>query len=41
VLHPGDQLWEYIAGGAGFGDPGDRDPERVAADIEDGKVTAP
>jgi N-methylhydantoinase B len=41
VLHPGDQLWEYIAGGAGFGDPGDRDPERVAADIEDGKVPAP
>jgi len=38
VLHPGDQLWEYIAGGAGFGDPRDRDPERVAADIEDGKV---
>jgi len=38
VLHPGDQLWEYIAGGAGFGDPRDRDPERVAADIADGKV---
>lgn len=38
VLHPGDQLWEYLAGGAGFGDPRDRDPRLVAADIEDGKV---
>jgi N-methylhydantoinase B len=40
VLHPGDQLWEYIAGGAGYGDPLDRDPERVLADVQDGKVSA-
>jgi N-methylhydantoinase B/oxoprolinase/acetone carboxylase alpha subunit len=26
--------------GAGFGDPRDRDPERVAADVADGKVSA-
>ena len=39
VLHPGDQLWEYIAGGAGYGDPVDRDPERVLADVLDGKIT--
>ncbi|MGH7339568.1 MAG: hydantoinase B/oxoprolinase family protein, partial [Candidatus Rokuibacteriota bacterium] len=39
VLHPGDQLWEYIAGGAGYGDPLDRDPERVLADVLDGKIT--
>jgi N-methylhydantoinase B len=39
VLHPGDQLWEYIAGGAGHGDPLDRDPERVLADVLDGKVS--
>ncbi|MET0850145.1 MAG: hydantoinase B/oxoprolinase family protein, partial [Candidatus Rokuibacteriota bacterium] len=39
VLHPGDQLWEYIAGGAGHGDPLDRDPERVGADVQDGKVS--
>jgi N-methylhydantoinase B len=38
VLHPGDQLWEYLAGGAGYGDPAERDPEMVAADLEDGKV---
>src|SRR6058998_3185884 len=31
VLHPGDQLWEYIAGGAGYGDPLDRDPVAVFA----------
>jgi N-methylhydantoinase B len=39
VLHPGDQLWEYIAGGAGYGDPLDRDPEAVRADVLDGKVS--
>ena len=39
VLHPGDQLWEYIAGGAGYGDPLDRDAESVVADVLDGKVS--
>ena len=39
VLHPGDQLWEYIAGGAGYGDPLDRDAELVRADVLDGKVS--
>jgi N-methylhydantoinase B len=39
VLHPGDQLWEYIAGGAGYGDPLDRDPALVLADVLDGKIT--
>jgi N-methylhydantoinase B len=40
VLHPGDQLWEYVPGGAGHGDPLERDPDRVLADVRDGKVTA-
>jgi N-methylhydantoinase B len=40
VLHPGDQLWEYIAGGAGYGDPLEREPEAVRADVLDGKVSA-
>ena len=31
VLHPGDQLWEYIPGGAGWGDPLERDPDQVLA----------
>jgi N-methylhydantoinase B len=39
VLHPGDQLWEYIAGGAGYGDPLEREPGRVLADVLDGKVS--
>src|SRR6202158_4229256 len=39
VLHPGDQLWEYIAGGAGYGDPLDRDVELALADVLDGKIT--
>jgi N-methylhydantoinase B len=41
VLHPGDQLWEYIAGGAGYGDPLDRDPAAVLADVLDGKISTP
>lgn len=39
VLHPGDQLWEYVAGGAGHGDPLEREPERVLADVLDRKVS--
>jgi N-methylhydantoinase B len=39
VLHPGDQLWEYIAGGAGYGDPLERDPGQVLADVQDRKVS--
>lgn len=39
VLHPGDQLWEYIAGGAGYGDPIEREAESVLADVLDGKVS--
>jgi N-methylhydantoinase B len=39
VLHPGDQLWEYVAGGGGHGDPLARDPDRVLADVLDGKVS--
>jgi len=39
VLHPGDQLWEYIPGGAGYGDPLERDAEMVTADVLDGKVS--
>jgi N-methylhydantoinase B len=39
VLHPGDQLWECIAGGAGYGDPLDRDAGLVLADVRDGKVS--
>ena len=39
VLHPGDQLWEYIAGGAGYGDPLERDPDAVLADALDGKIS--
>jgi N-methylhydantoinase B len=39
VLHPGDQLWERIAGGAGYGDPLEREPDLVLADVLDGKVS--
>jgi N-methylhydantoinase B len=40
TLHPGDQLWEYVAGGAGHGDPLERDPDLVLADVLDGKISA-
>jgi N-methylhydantoinase B len=40
TLHPGDQLWEYVAGGAGYGDPLERDPDLVLGDVLDGKISA-
>ncbi len=39
VLHPGDQLWAYVAGGAGWGDPLERDPDRVLADVLDRAIS--
>jgi N-methylhydantoinase B len=39
TLHPGDQLWEYVAGGAGYGDPLERDPELVLIDVLDRKTS--
>ena len=39
TLRPGDQLWEYVAGGAGYGDPLERDPDLVLADVLDRKVS--
>ena len=40
VLHPGDQLWEYVSGGGGYGDPLEREPDLVRGDVLDGKVSA-
>lgn len=40
VLHRGDLLRHTLAGAGGHGDPLDRDPARVAADVADGKVSA-
>src|SRR3984957_4636505 len=39
TLHPGDRLTVETAGGGGYGDPRQRRPERLAADIADGKVS--
>jgi len=39
LLHPGDQLWEYISGGAGWGDPLERDVDQVLADVRDRLVS--
>lgn len=41
TLRPGDRLRVVYAGGGGFGDPGERAPEAVAADLEAGYVSAP
>jgi N-methylhydantoinase B len=39
VLHNGDLLRHTLAGAGGHGDPFERDPARVAADVADGKVS--
>ena len=40
TLSPGDRLTIETAGGGGYGDPANRDPERVEQDARDGKVSA-
>jgi N-methylhydantoinase B len=40
-VRPGDVFVIESAGGGGYGDPAQRDPAAVAADIENGFVTAP
>lgn len=40
TLTPGHELVLRIPGGGGFGDPRERDPLKVAADLEAGYVTA-
>ena len=40
TIVPGDSLERPSAGGGGFGDPLDRDPESVRADVVDGYVSA-
>ena len=39
ILGPGDRLRHVLAGAGGHGDPLERDPARVAADVADGKVS--
>lgn len=39
TLAAGDVYRHVMAGGGGFGDPFERDPERVRTDVLDGKVT--
>jgi len=38
ILQPGDVFHHRMPGGGGYGDPAERDPEAVAADVLDGKV---
>jgi N-methylhydantoinase B len=38
-LNPGDVVVMDAAGGGGYGDPGERDPELVAEDVADGYVS--
>jgi N-methylhydantoinase B/oxoprolinase/acetone carboxylase alpha subunit len=39
TIQPGDVYVHRTAGGGGWGDPARRDPERIAADLADGKMT--
>jgi N-methylhydantoinase B len=38
-LQPGDVIVTLAAGGAGYGDPLEREPDRVGGDVEDGYVS--
>ena len=38
-LAPGEVMVSHAAGGGGYGPPGEREPERVAADVQDGWVS--
>jgi len=38
-LNRGDVFRHHMAGGGGYGNAHERDPERVRADLLDGKVT--
>lgn len=38
-IHAGDELVLHMMGGPGYGDPLDRDPDRVLADVRDGFTT--
>ena len=41
VVEPGEVFLHRTAGGGGFGDPLERQPEAVAEDVRDGKVSGP
>jgi len=40
TIPPGERLRLELPGGGGFGDPRERDPEEVAADVRNGLVSA-
>jgi N-methylhydantoinase B len=40
TIPPGERLRLELPGGGGFGEPRERDPERVEADVRDGLVSA-
>jgi N-methylhydantoinase B len=39
-LQPGDTVVMDAAGGGGYGEPRERDPEALARDLREGKVSA-
>ena len=39
TIQPGDVYVHRTAGGGGWGEPAERDPQRIAEDLADGKVT--
>ena len=40
-MRAGDRMVVNTAGGAGYGKPGERDPEAIRRDVKNGKVSAP
>jgi N-methylhydantoinase B len=39
-VEPGDTISYRTCGGGGYGPPEERDPERVARDVREGKISA-
>jgi len=40
ILEPDEEVIVEMPGGGGYGDPFERDPERVLRDVRDGRVSA-
>jgi N-methylhydantoinase B len=38
-VNPGDRIYHRISGSGGFGDPSERDPRLVLADVREGKIS--
>jgi N-methylhydantoinase B len=40
IAPAGSEIWFEVPGSGGYGEPAERDPEKIRADLRDGYVTA-